>query len=243
MSRSPGRLSLTDIPPQISLRAIQGDCILMMTSSRCHGATLTLCPLRPAEDHLPRGMTMPMPIIEDTGCKTHTQAPTFRLNIIMRSPVTNSTTTIPVTGSPGDTTVTSLRDITVTLTTEGVCLAHPLPPHDHQGRPHRPAQADVGHQQALCILQGRPTLEGTLLPLTLGCLVEPTLRSGVTLTTTRPRSTSGRPRSDSMTSPPRGQAAGPAAAPAHAYPVGPGQPGPAGRPPPPRGPQTTWTRS
>ena len=241
MSLSPGRLSLTDIPQQISLRAIQGDCILMMTSSRCHVATLTLCPLPPAEDLLPRGMTMP--IIKDTGCKTHTQPPTFLLNIIMRRPVTNRTTTIPVTGSLGDMTVTILRDITVTLTTEGVCLAHPLPRHDHQGRPHRPAQADVGHQQARCILQGRPTLEGTLLPLTLGCLVEPTPRSGVTLTTTRPRSTSGRPRSDSMTSPPRAQLAGPAAAPAHACQAGPGQPGPAGRPPPPRGPQTTWTRS
>lgn len=171
MSRSPARLSSTDILHQVSLRAIQGAFILMMTSSRCHVATL--CPLRPAEDPLPRGMTRRL---EDTGCKTPTPAPTFRPNIIMRSLMTSSNTTIPVRGSTRDMTVTSLRDITVTLTTGGVCLSHPLPRHDHHGRPPRPAPADEGRRRALCIPRGRPTLGGTPLPPTLGCLVGPTLR-------------------------------------------------------------------
>ena len=240
MSRSPARLSLTDILHRVSLRAIQGAFILMMTSNRCHVATL--CPLRPAEDPLPRGMTKRH---EDTGCKTPTQAPTFRLNIIMRSLMASSITTIPVRGSTRDMTVTSLRDITVTLTTGEVYLALPLPRHDHQGRPPRPAPADEGRRRALCILRGRPTLGGTLLPPTLECLVGQTLRSGVTQTTTRPRSTSGRPRSDSMTSRARGQEAraGPAAAPAPVCPAGPGQPGPAEQPPQPQEPRTAWRQS
>ena len=169
MSQSLARLSSTDILHQVSLRAIQGAFIPMMTSSRCHVATL--CPLRPAEDLLPRGMNKRL---EDTGCKTPNQAPTFRLNIIMRSLMTSINTTIPVRGSTGDMTVTSWRGITVTLTTGGVCLAHPLPRHDRQGRPHQPAPAGEGRRRALCIPRGRPTLGGTLLPPTLGCPVGPT---------------------------------------------------------------------
>ena len=90
--------------------------------------------------------------------------------------MTSSNTTIPDRGSTGDMTVTSWRGITVTLTTGGVCLAHPLPRHDRQGRPHQPAPADEGRQRALCILRGRPTLGGTPPLRTLGCQVGPTLQ-------------------------------------------------------------------
>ena len=210
----------------------------MMKSSRCRVA---ISQLRRAEDPLLRGMIMRL---EGTGCKTLSQAPTFRLIIITRSrPETSRTITIPATGRTGATIVTSWRDTTVTLTTDGVFLAHPRPHHGHQGRPLRPAPADEGLQQGPCTLLDHPTPGGTPLPLTPRGPAEPTLLSGVTLTTTRPRSTSGRPRSGSTTSPPRAQGAGQAAAPAHASPVGRGQPGPAGPRPPPPGPRTTWSRS
>ena len=216
---------------------MRGESILMMTSSRCHVA---ICQLHPAEDPLPRGMIMSL---EGTGCKTLTQAPTFRLIINMRSPETSSTITIPVTGRTGATTVTNLRDTTVTLTTGGVFLAHPQPRHGHQGRPLRPAPADEDLHQGPCTLRGRPTLGGTPLTLTPGGPAEPTLLPGVTLITTRPRSTSGRPRSDSTTSPPLAQGADQAAALAPECPAGRGQPDPAEPPPPPPGPQTTWSKS
>ena len=236
MSQSHGRPSLTDILHQISLRAIRGVSILMMTSSRCRVAISQ--PHR-AEDPLLRGMIMRL---EGTGCKTLSQAPMFRLIIIMRSrPSRNITST--ATGRTGAMTVTSWRDTTVTLTTAGVFLAHPRPRHGHPGRPLRPAPADEGVQQGPCTPRDRPTPGGTPLPLNPGGPAEPALLHGVTLTTTRPRSTSGRPRSGSTTSPSRAQGADQAAAPALASPAGRGQPGPAGPLPPPPGPRTTLSRS